>query len=102
MLGRAVMKRNYTRGNLMADNGSQPVTRAELREELAAFEARLTKSLTESMRDMQTETLRAFHGWAGPFEQRMRGTQSFVMGFEERLALLEERVRKIESDRLSK
>ncbi|HME05935.1 MAG TPA: hypothetical protein VKG25_02755 [Bryobacteraceae bacterium] len=86
----------------MADNGSQPVTRAELREELAAFEARLTKSLTESMRDMQTETLRAFHGWAGPFEQRMRGTQSFVMGFEERLALLEERVRKIESDRLSK
>jgi len=82
----------------MADNGSQPVTRAELREELAAFEARLT----EEMRDMQTETLRAFHGWAGPFEQRMRGTQSFVMGFEERLALLEERVRKIESDRLSK
>ena len=92
------MKRNYTRVNLMADNGSQPVTRAELREELAAFEARLT----EEMRDMQTETLRAFHGWAGPFEQRMRGTQSFVMGFEERLALLEERVRKIESDRLSK
>ena len=93
----------------MADNGSQPVTRAELREELAAFEARITKSmesltesLTENMRHMQTETLRAFHGWAGPFEQRMRGTQSFVMGFEERLALLEERVRKIESDRLSK
>ncbi len=85
----------------MADNGTHPVTRAELREELAALEARLTESLTERMRDMQTETLRAFHGWAGPFEQRMRGTQSFVMGFEERLALLEERVRKIESDRLS-
>src|SRR5271166_5241274 len=101
MLARAEMERIILKVSHMADNGTQPVTRAELREELAAFEARLTKSLTESltesMRDMQTETLRAFHGWAGPFEQRMRGTQSFVMGFEERLALLEERVRKIES-----
>lgn len=91
----------------MAENGARPVTRDEMHEELAAFESRidqrmsaLQESLTEKMRDLQTETLRAFHGWASPVESRLRGTNTFVMGFEERLALLEERMRKMESDRL--
>ena len=105
----------------MAENGARPVTRDEMHEELAAFESRmdqrmsslqgnmsalqeslssLQESLTEKMRDLQTETLRAFHGWASPVESRLRGTNTFVMGFEERLTLLEERMRKMESDRL--
>lgn len=76
----------------MADNGAPPFTRAEMHEELSALEERIT----EQIRDSQTEILRAFHGWASPLEQRMRGTSSFVMAFEERLTLLEERIGKIE------
>jgi len=103
----------------MADNGAQSVTRAELRLELSALEERLDhrmealeerldhrmeameERLVERIRDSQTEILRAFHGWAGPMEQRLRATNTIVMGFDERLALLEERVRKIESKQIT-
>jgi hypothetical protein len=94
---------NYTKDEAMADSGANPVTRAELREELSTLRAEVSTlgaRLTEQIRDSQTELLRAFHGWAGPLEQRMRGTKEFVMGFEERLTLLEERMGKVERDRL--
>jgi hypothetical protein len=53
---------------------------------------KLRDDLTETMRDMQTEVLRAFHGWAAPLEIRLRA----LPNIEERLGLLEERVSKIE------
>lgn len=49
--------------------------------------------LIEKMRDMQTEVLRAFHNWASPTEIKMRS-------HEERLTLMEERLRQIERGRL--
>ena len=45
--------------------------------------------MIEAMRDTQTEVLRAFHNWASPMDVRIRG-------HEERLTLMEERVREIE------
>ncbi len=45
--------------------------------------------LVEVMRDTQTEVLRAFHNWASPMDVRVRG-------HEERLTLMEERLRQIE------
>ena len=45
--------------------------------------------MIEAMRDMQTEVLRAFHNWASPLDVRIRG-------HEERLTLMEERLRQIE------
>jgi len=33
--------------------------------------------------------------------QRLRGIQTYVIGFDERLALLDERVRKIESKQIT-
>lgn len=45
--------------------------------------------LIEVMRDMQTEVLRAFHNWASPTDIKIRG-------HEERLTLMEERLREIE------
>ncbi len=51
---------------------------------------------TEQIHDAETRILTAFHGWASPMEQRMRGTLSFVATFEERVAGLEERMRQME------
>jgi len=53
---------------------------------------RQAEQLTEAMRDMQTEVLRAFHYWARPVDMRLR-TLTVI---EERLGLLEERVGRIE------
>jgi hypothetical protein len=58
-----------------------PATKQDLRE--------LEERLTEAMRDMQTEVLRAFHNWARPTDVKLRS-------HEERIALLEERVHDIE------
>jgi hypothetical protein len=64
----------------------------QLRTELNGNMSRLREELVEQMRDMQTEVLRAFHGWAGPIEIRLR----VLPNMEERLVLLEERVSAIE------
>ena len=45
--------------------------------------------IIEATRDMQTEVLRAFHNWASPTDIKIRS-------HEERIALLEERLREIE------
>jgi len=73
--------RNELRGNL-----------DQLRTELNGNMSRLREELVEQMRDMQTEVLRAFHGWASPIEIRLRA----LPNMEERLVLLEERVSGIE------
>jgi hypothetical protein len=65
---------------------------AQLRIELNGNMDRLREELVEQMRDMQTEVLRAFHGWASPIEIRLRA----LPNMEERLVLLEERVSAIE------
>lgn len=65
---------------------------AQLRTELNGNMDRLREELVEQMRDMQTEVLRAFHGWASPIEIRLRA----LPNMEERLVLLEERVSAIE------
>ena len=64
----------------------------QLRTEVNGNMSRLREELVEQMRDMQTEVLRAFHGWASPIEIRLRA----LPDMEERLVLLEERVSGIE------
>ena len=83
----------------MADEQDQPATKRDLNElrtelltEIHGSADRLRDELIEKMRDMQTEVLRAFHGWAAPIEIRLRA----LPNIEERLGLLEERVSKIE------
>lgn len=67
----------------MPDDQS-PATKQDLR----ALEDRLT----ETMRDMQTEVLRAFHNWARPTEIKTRSLGAAIAGLEERVSLLEERL----------
>ena len=64
----------------------------QLRTELNHNIVLLRDDLIEKMRDIQTEVLRAFHGWASPIEIRLRS----LPNIEERLGLLEERVSIIE------
>jgi hypothetical protein len=88
------------------NDGDQPATKKDLndlrselhgdmdqlRTESRGDMDRLREELVEKMRDMQTEVLRAFHGWASPIEIRLRA----LPNMEERLVLLEERVSTIE------
>ena len=79
----------------MPDQDDRPATKADLndlRSELHRDMALLRDDLIDKMRDMQTEVLRAFHGWASPIEIRLRS----LPNIEERLGLLEERVSVIE------
>ena len=85
----------------------QPVTKADLLAALAALKAEMIEAvaeairaveerLTERIHDTETKLLTAFHGWARPAEIRMRSTLAVTQGFDERLALLEERVSRME------
>jgi len=108
---RAPRETNSTRSTLlqhttMSNEDDRPATKKDLSElrtelngnmdqlrtELNGNMGRLREELVEQMRDMQTEVLRAFHGWASPIEIRLRA----LPNMEERLVLLEERVSAIE------
>jgi hypothetical protein len=67
---------------------SRPGTKQDLNE--------LRDHLVEKMRDMQTEVLRAFHDWAQPVEIKLRA----IPPLDQRLGLIEERVSRLERDRL--
>jgi hypothetical protein len=54
----------------------------------------------EATRDMQTEVLRAFHGWARPTEIKLRSHSDRLAAQEERLTLLEERLSDLERGRI--
>jgi hypothetical protein len=57
-----------------------------------ALEERLAQRIEKS----ETSLLTAFHGCARTMEIRSRGTNVAVTGFDERLALLEDRVSELE------
>jgi len=82
----------------MSDDQS-PATKQDLGKAIDALDQRLTnriteteERLTETMRDMQTEVLRAFHNWARPVEIKTRSLGAAIAGLEERISLLEERL----------
>jgi predicted nucleic acid-binding OB-fold protein len=60
--------------------------------DLAEATQEITEKLTETIRDTQTEVLRAFYNWARPIEIRMNRTDEIGA----RLALIEERVAALE------
>ena len=77
---------------------NRPATKQDLidfqglmKKDLIEIEGRLV----EQMRDMQTEVLRAFHGWARPLETRLK----VLPLIDGRLGLLEDRVSEIERQR---
>ncbi len=75
----------------MPEDYNAPATKHDVIE-LRVHVDQLGDTLTEKMRDMQTEVLRAFHNWARPVELKLRS----LPAIEERLGLLEERIGRIE------
>lgn len=63
------------------------------------LEERFNKRLDERIEKAETNLLTAFHGWARAMEIRVRGVSSVAAGFDERLALAEERISDLERKR---
>jgi hypothetical protein len=57
--------------------------------------------LEKRIEKVETSLLGAFYGWARPMEIRVNGMTSTVMGFDERLALAEQRISELERKRAS-
>lgn len=76
------------------------VTRAELQGELAALESRLEDRLLGRMRDMETALLTAFHSYSKGVSVRFRKIEADVSNIDAataaRLAALEDRVMEVE------
>jgi hypothetical protein len=70
---------------------------AEVDRRAEATETRL-KALIEKT---ETSLLGAFYGWARPMEVRVQGISTMVLGFDERLALAEQRISELERKRAS-
>jgi hypothetical protein len=61
----------------------------------------LEERMNAKIEKVETNLLTAFHGWARPMEIRVRGSITIVDGFEERLTLVEERLRKLDENKAS-
>jgi hypothetical protein len=61
----------------------------------------LEERMNAKIETVETNLLTAFHGWARPKEIRVRNSVTIVDGFEERLTLVEERLRKLEEKKAS-
>ena len=64
----------------------------ELKQYLVAMDTRLAQGTERT----ETKLLSAFHGWARSMEIRVRNSSVSVAGFDERLALAEERISELE------
>jgi hypothetical protein len=69
----------------------------ELKQYLEAMEDRLNARIEK----VETNLLTAFHGWGRSMEIRVRGVSTMATGFDERLALVEERVSELERKKAS-
>ncbi len=85
------------------DDMDQPVTRAEMEILLKGFAehvdgrmATLKEELEQRIEKSETSLLTAFHQWARTHELRSRAVTTAVIGFDERLALLEDRLAEVE------
>ena len=64
----------------------------ETRDELAAMETRLLERIERT----ETTLLKEFRKWAAPIASNLRVNKAYSLGFDERLAALEERVNDLE------
>ena len=83
----------------MDDDRNAPATKAdlaELRGEFKADLAALEDRLTEVMRDVQTEMLRAFYGFMETVQTRFKAQDDAEAGLKKRLGILEERLLEVE------
>jgi hypothetical protein len=73
----------------------------ELKQYLEAMEGRINAHVDTRVEKVETNLLTAFHGWARSMEIRVRGVSTMATGFDERLALAEERISELERKKAS-
>ncbi len=73
----------------------EPATKQDIAQ-LDARISQLDSSIAGRLESLETKLLTAFHDWARTYEVRVRGMSSLVVGFDERLSLVEERVARLE------
>jgi hypothetical protein len=76
----------------------------ELKQYLDPNFARIDERFAETdqrIEKIEANLLAAFYGWARPMEIRVSGMTKTVMGFDERLALAEQRISELERKRPS-
>jgi tetrahydromethanopterin S-methyltransferase subunit G len=92
------------------DGMDQPVTRSEMEALLKSFAEHIDhrfegvdKRITEVQEELEqriekseTSLLTAFHQWSRTHELRSRAVTTAVVGFDERLALVEDRLAEVE------
>jgi len=76
-------------------NGQEPVTRSELHAELAALEERLT----DNIRQIETNLLTAFHGYAKAVQTRLHTGDVIDEELRTRMDALEDRILVLETRR---
>lgn len=74
------------------DDLNAPATKGDLQQAIQGLEERLT----ETMRDIQTEMLKAFYNYAQSADLRMKDNETVAHGVRERLAVVESRLMEIE------
>ena len=83
----------------MSDNGNKPVTRAELQAALTATKNELRDELMEAMRQIETNLLTAFHGYARGVSAHLHTLDATANDLNVRMASLEDRVLSLETRR---
>jgi hypothetical protein len=61
----------------------------------------MKEDLIARIEKAETNLLSAFYGWARPMEVRIGGISTLVLGFDERLALAEQRISELERRKAS-
>ena len=75
---------------------SEEITRKDLLEMEERLFKHIVDHVDERVERTETKLLSAFHGWSRSMEIRVRSVSSMTMGFDERLALAEERIGELE------
>lgn len=83
------------------DDLNAPATKGDLhrfatKDDLQQAVQGLEDRLAETMRDMQTEMLKAFYNYAQSADLRMKDNETVTHGMRERLAVVESRLMEIE------
>jgi len=77
------------------DNGHEPATKADIQQLRSEFQHGFDE-LKESMRDGQTELLRAFYSYARSNDERVAAVEQESEPVRKRLAILESRITEVE------
>jgi hypothetical protein len=83
-------------------NGDQPATRQDIEQLRTDLEQQRSEfhhgfdDLKESMRDVQTEILRAFYGYTQTTDVKLKEAEASDIGLRQRLTAVEERLLEVE------